>query len=154
MRARLLITSSIIVLCSAVFKVSAAPEPFVYKRPAHGAVSESKMRDVYDLLPNPSGNSAKARLAILTAMLNTKGTPWLFIAEGEGYILARWDYKGHTIFQRIEYSNQAVQIKYAGGLNDYQCEMLAGDYCYKTHRNYYKYNVSLVKQIRLALSKV
>ena len=153
MRTTLLILT-LIIICSAGFNASAAPELFQYNRPAKGAVSESKMRNVYDLIPNPSGDKAKARLAILTAMLNTKGSPWLLVEEGEGYLLARWDYKGHTIFHRIEYNDRAVQIKYAGGLNDYQCEMLEGDYCYKTHKNYYKYNVSLVKQIRLALGRL
>lgn len=146
--------TSFILLFSLTGHAIAAPEPFVYKRPAKGAASKSKMQDVYDLIPNPSGSAAKARLAILTGMLNTKGTSWLLLGEGDGYVLARWDYKGHTIFHRIEYTADAVQIKYAGGLNDYSCQMLEGDYCYKTHKNYYKYNVSLVKQIRKALSTV
>lgn len=141
-------------LCSTfAFNVAATPEPFIYKNPDKLAVSESKMRNVYDLIPNPSGSAAKARLAIITAMLNTKGSPWLLVEEGDNYVLARWDYKGHTIFHRIEYSATGVQIKYAGGLNDYQCEILVGEYCYKTHKNYYKYNVSLVKQIKKALSR-
>jgi hypothetical protein len=143
-----------ILLSTATLNAMAAPEAFVYKKPRLGAVSESKMRNVYDLIENRSGSAAKARLAILTAMLNTKGTPWLLLEEGEGYLLARWDYKGHTIFHRIEYNANAIQIKYAGGLNEYECEMLEGDYCYKTHSNYYKYNVSLVTQIKKALSTV
>jgi hypothetical protein len=154
MHLRYFMLTPLILLLSISFNAMAAPEPFVYKRPAKGAVSESKMRDVYDLIPNNTGSAAKARLAILTGMLNTKGTPWLLLEEGEGYLLARWDYKGHTIFHRIEYTANAVQIKYAGGLKDYQCEMLEGAYCYKTHSNYYKYNVSLVKQIKKALGAV
>ncbi|EKE75499.1 hypothetical protein [Gallaecimonas xiamenensis] len=132
-------------------QAAAKPEPFVYQKPGRGAVSESKMRGVYDLIPNPSHSAAKARLAILTGMQKTKGTAWLLEDEGEGYVLARWDYKGHAIFHRIEYDADGVQIKYAGGLNDYACEMQAGDYCYLTHRNYYKYNQSLVKQLKIAL---
>ncbi|WP_199774433.1 MULTISPECIES: hypothetical protein [unclassified Pseudoalteromonas] len=134
--------------------LSAAPEPFEYQKQGRGMASESKMRGVYDLIPNPSGDAAKARLAILQGMQKTKGVAWLLEQEGDGYILARWDYKGHTIFHRIEYNGEAVQIKYAGGLNDYQCEKLVGDYCYKTHRNYYKYNRSLVKQLKIALQGV
>ncbi|AFV00277.1 hypothetical protein [Simiduia agarivorans] len=132
----------------------AAPEEFVYKKPARGAASESKMRGVYDLIENPTGSAAKARLAILTGMLETKGAAWVLEQEGDGYVLARWDYKGHSIFHRIEYTADAVQIKYAGGLDAYECEMLVGDYCYKTHSNYYKYNQSLVKQITRALGRL
>ena len=154
MRTPISIFTSLILMLSVAGSATAAPEPFVYNKPAKGAVSKSKMRAVYDLIPNQTGSAEKARLAILTGMLNTKGTPWLLLAEGDGYLLARWDYKGHTIFHRIEYTADAVQIKYAGGLNDYSCQMLEGDYCYKTHKNYYKYNVSLVKQIRKSLSTV
>lgn len=132
---------------------SATPEPFVYKRVDRDAVSESKMRAIYDLIKNPTGSAEKARLAILTGMLNTKGAPWVLEQEGPGFILARWDYKGHAIFHRIEYNNEAVQIKYAGGLNAYECEIRVDDYCYKTHRNYYKYNLSLVEQIKRALDQ-
>lgn len=146
------ITGALLALNSA-FSV-AAPEEFVYKKPSLDAASESSMRRVYDLINNPTGSAEQARLAILSGMLKTKGAAWVLEQEGEGYVLARWDYKGHTIFHRIEYTDKAVQIKYAGGLDDYQCERLVGDYCYKTHRNYYKYNQSLVKQIRIAFSRM
>ncbi len=133
--------------------VSAAPEPFIYEKPGRGAVAEYRMRAIYDLIPNPTQSAAKARLAILTGMQKTKGTPWMLESEGDGYILARWDYKGHAIYHRIEYNEKSVQIKYAGGLNDYTCKMRAGDYCYKTHTNYYKYNISLVEQLKQALAR-
>lgn len=131
---------------------TAAPERFVYEKPGPGAASESKMRSVYERIENTKGTKAHARLAILRAMLATKGTAWLLEDEGDDFILGRWDYKGHTIFHRIEFDEKYVQIKYAGGLDAYQCEMQVGDYCYKTHRNYYKYNQSLVKQLRRELS--
>ena len=130
----------------------AAPEPFVYKKPARGAESESTMRSIYDLILNPSKSLSHARLAILTAMLETRGAVWVLEEEGPGYVLARWDYKGHSIFHRIEYNEDWVQIKYAGGLDAYECEMRSGDYCYKTHGNYYKYNLSLVNALRDALN--
>lgn len=152
MRKLLIQTTILAMLSVAAFDITAAPESFVYQKLGKGMASESKMRDVYDLIPNLSGNAAKARLSILIGMLNTKGAAWVMEEEGEGYILARWDYKGHTIFHRIEYNDEAVQIKYAGGLNDYRCEKLIDNsYCYKTHGNYYKYNVSLVRQIKAAL---
>lgn len=131
----------------------AQPSEFEYQK-VSGGVSEKKMRAVYDLIPNPTGDVKKARLAIFKAMQNTKGTAWLLENEGDGYVLARWDYKGHAIIHRIEYTADAVQIKYAGGVNEYQCKILKGDYCYKTHRNYYKYNRSLVKELKRALGSV
>lgn len=142
---------TLLILTPAALPSWAAPEPFVYQKPAKGAVSEAQMRGIYDLIDNPTGSAAKARLAILTGMLATKGAAWVLEEEGEGYVLARWDYKGHTIFHRIEYTDAAIQIKYAGGLDAYQCEMRVGDYCYKTHRNYYKYPVSLVTSIKSAI---
>ncbi|TQF70311.1 hypothetical protein [Pseudoalteromonas luteoviolacea] len=132
---------------------SAAPTPFEYKDLRKGA-SEKKMRSIYSLIKHSSDNPQEVRLAILNAMSQTKGTPWLLEGEGDGYILARWDYKGHAIIHRIEYDEKAVQIKYDGGVNDYKCELLVDNYCYKTHRNYYKYNISLVKQLRKALSSI
>ncbi len=144
------------IVASALFlsaQSHAEPTVFEYQK-VSGGVSAKKMKAIYDLIPNPTGNSKKARLAILKGMQQTKGVAWLVEGEGDGYVLARWDYKGHAIIHRIEYNDDAVQIKFAGGVNDYQCAIQKGDFCYKTHRNYYKYNRSLVKELKRALGNV
>ncbi|MBQ4835172.1 hypothetical protein [Pseudoalteromonas luteoviolacea] len=132
---------------------SAAPTPFEYKHHPK-AVSEKRMRAVYSLIQHSSDNQHKVRWAILNAMSQTRGPAWLLEGEGDGYILARWDYKGHAIIHRIEYNDKAVQIKYDGGVHDYKCKLLVDGYCYNTHRRYYKYNISLVEQLRKELSEL
>jgi len=80
-------------------------------------------------------------------MLSTKGYKWLFEGEGQGYILARFDYRGDTNIMRIEYNKSLVQLKYHSAWGDYVCKKLVDDICYKNSRGYYNYIKNLRKSI-------
>lgn len=138
-------TIMLVALCAGLTstQVTAKPVPFEFKPDIKNSASERYLRVVYEIVPNPSGQAAKARLAILKAMVQMRRVSWQIEEEGEGYIIGRYDYRGHTIFNRVEYDDQNIQIKYAGGLKAFSCELLIDDFCYKTHRHYYSYSKDL-----------
>ncbi|BFM10521.1 hypothetical protein R50072_06740 [Simiduia litorea] len=141
-----------IALCVAInTQTQAEPSEFIYQDQGRGSAKEKTMRRLYDIIPNSSGSAAKARLVILRTMQSIRGPACLLEEEGEGFITCRWDYKGHAIFHRIEYNDQAIQIKYGGGINAYECENLVDGFCYKIHRNYFKYGANFRKDLSRTL---
>ncbi len=102
----------------------------------------------------PAAKSTKhTRLAIIDGMLNTKGIAWVFEGEGEGYILARFDYRGDTNVIRIEFDEKLVQLKYHDALGDYICKNNIDGICYRNGRGYYNYIKNLRKSISRELAK-
>jgi hypothetical protein len=67
----------------------------------------------------------------------------MYESEGDGYILARFDYRGNTTVMRIEYSEKLVQLKYHGAIYDFVCGNLVDGICYKNQRGYYNYTKNL-----------
>ena len=120
------------------------PGPLVIDKSKKGRVSDSKIRSVHQEIATGTTDLRKIRLAIVNGMLETKGRVWTYEGEGDGYILARFDYRGHTIDSRIEYNQTLVQLKFHGGSEDYECENLQEDgVCYKNHKGYYNYTPNL-----------
>lgn len=111
-----------------------------------------KINAVHKEMSVSADNLASVKLAILEGMLRTKGYKWLFEGEGEGYILARFDYRGDTNIMRIEYNKTLVQLKYHYAWGDYVCENLVDDICYKNSRGYYNYIKNLRKSISAQLN--
>ncbi|MEZ9198021.1 hypothetical protein [Shewanella sp. 10N.286.54.B9] len=107
------------------------------------------IRAVHKEIETGSNDINKIRYAILEGMLVTKGFAWVYQGEGDGYILARFDYRGDTNVMRIEYDQSLVQLKYHAALGDYICKNLVDDICYKNSRGYYNY----VKNLRNSISK-
>jgi len=122
----------------------AAPKPFVFDKNVRNRTNASPIKKVHLEIPTNTTDLAKTRYAIIQGMLQTKGRSWTFEGEGDGYILARFDYRGHTIIMRIEYNEELIQLKYHGGSKAYECKTLVGDgICYKNHKNYYGYTANM-----------
>lgn len=92
---------------------------------------------------------AAIKYGILDGMLRTKGYRWALEGEGDGFILARFDYRGDTNIMRIEYNDSFVQLKYHQAWGDYQCKKLIDDICYKNARGYYNY----IKNLRSSIAR-
>ena len=129
----------------------AEPSEFIYQDQGRGSAKEKTMRKLYDIIPITSNSAAQTRLIILRTMQNIKGPQCLLEDEGKGFITCRWDYKGHMVYHRVEYNEDAVQIKYAGGINAYECRKLVDGFCYKIHRNYFKYGANFRNDLSRAL---
>jgi hypothetical protein len=100
-------------------------------------------------IPTNTSDVQKIRFAIIEGMLQTKGRAWTFEGEGDGYILARFDYRGHTIVMRIEYNQELIQLKYHAGSEAYECRTMVGDgICYKNHKNYYSYTGNMRNSVQ------
>ncbi|CAM3462575.1 hypothetical protein [Shewanella pealeana] len=111
--------------------------------------SNRYIRAVHQEIETGTDDLNKVRYAILEGMLVTKGFAWVYQGEGDGYILARFDYRGDTNVMRIEYGASLVQLKYHDALGDYVCKKLVEDICYKNSRGYYNY----IKNLRNSISK-
>ncbi|WP_299803908.1 hypothetical protein [uncultured Shewanella sp.] len=116
--------------------------------------SNRYIRAVHQEIETGTSDLNKIRYAILEGMLTTKGFAWVYQGEGEGYILARFDYRGDTNVMRIEYSQSLVQLKYDDALGDYVCKKLVDDICYKNSRGYYNYIKNLRNSISKQLSRI
>ena len=127
----------------------AAPNLLEIKQNVKPKSSDRYIRAVHQEIETNNIGLEKTRYAILEGMLNTKGFAWVYDGEGEGYILARFDYRGDTNVMRIEYDKSLVQLKYHDALGDYQCEKLIDDICYKNGRGYYNY----IKNLRASIAK-
>jgi len=132
----------------------AAPERLVFDKNVRNRTNASPIKKVHLEIPTNTTDRVKIRYAIIQGMIRTKGRTWTFEGEGDSYILARFDYRGHTIIMRIEYDGELIQLKYHGGSEAYECKNLVADgICYKNHKNYYGYTGNLRTSIlRQALS--
>lgn len=134
----------IIALLACTGLAMAAPTPLVVDKSVKKSVREKHIKAVHLEIPTGTSDLAKIRYAIVQGMMLTKGRVWTFDGEDDGSILARFDYKGHTIAVRIEYDEELVQIKFHGGSEAYHCQVLVDDgICYRNHDNYYKYTPNL-----------
>jgi len=127
--------------------VIAEPSVLVIQKSVKPKSFDYKINAVHKEIAVSADNLASVKLAILDGMLNTKGYKWLFEGEGQGYILARFDYRGDTNIMRIEYNKSLVQLKYHSAWGDYVCKKLVDDICYKNSRGYYNYIKNLRKSI-------
>lgn len=129
--------------------VAAAPSMLEIKSNIKPKSSDRYIRAVHKEIETNNIGLEKTRYAILEGMLSTKGFPWVYDGEGDGYILARFDYRGDTNVIRVEYDESLVQLKYHDALGDYQCKNLIDDICYKNGRGYYNY----IKNLRVSIAK-
>ncbi|NVK22266.1 MAG: hypothetical protein HWD86_07085 [Kangiellaceae bacterium] len=133
----------LIVLSFIALPCFAEPSALIIDGSAKPKDSDSKIRAAHEEMLNP-GNKAYARLAILTAMKQTRGMAWFLEEEEDGRIRARFDYRGQMIMVDVEYNDSLIQIKYVDGYDDYACENVIDRICYENHRHYYSY----VKRLR------
>lgn len=125
----------------------ASPAPLVIKDDIKPKTWDRYIRAVHQEIPVRTDNLNKVRYAILQGMLNTKGFSWVYDGEAEGYILARFDYRGDTNVIRIEYDTSWVQLKYHDALGDLVCDKEVDGICYDNSRYFYKYVRNLRKAI-------
>lgn len=145
----------IVVILSWTATALAAPEPLVIDKSKRGRTSDGNIKAVHQEMTTGTTDLKKIQLAIVRGMLETKGRAWTYEGEGDGFILARFDYRGHTIVVRIEYDESWVQLKFHGGSKAYQCENLREDgVCYKNHKGYFNYTKNLRASIERNLKFV
>ena len=147
----------VVVLLGWAAEALADPEPLVLPKSGRGRASNGDIEAVHKEIATGTTDVSKIQLAIIKGMLETKGRAWTYDGEGDGYILARFDYRGHAIVTRVEYNQAFVQLKYHGGSEVYQCENLQkNDICYKNHKGYFNYTknfrASIERNLRLVAS--
>ena len=131
------------------------PGPLVIDKSGRGRVSNGDIEGVHQEIATGTTELRKIRLAIVNGMIQTKGRAWTYDGEGDGYILARFDYRGHTIVTRIEYNQELVQVKFHGGSEAYECVNLQENgVCYKNHKGYFNYTKNLRASIARNLKLV
>ena len=132
----------------------AEPAPLVIDQKVKRMANKKHIRAVHQEMVTSTSDIDAIRLAIIEGMLATKGRSWVFEGEGEGYILARFDYRGHIIVMRIEYNSELVQLKYHGGSEAYFCKALIDDgICYSNHKNYYAYTSNMRSSVEAQLQR-
>ncbi|MFT4927852.1 MAG: hypothetical protein ACI8WB_003966 [Phenylobacterium sp.] len=127
----------------------AAPEILTIDSSASPKSSDRYIRRVHKEIPTPNQTVAINRFTILQAMLTTKGYAWTYEGEGDGFLLARFDYRGDTIIMKIEYNDALIQLKYHKAWGDYVCENDIAGVCYENANGYYKYVKNLRRSIEL-----
>jgi hypothetical protein len=134
----------LLVLLGWAAEALADPEPLVLPKSGRGRASNGDIEAVHQEIATGTTDLKTIQLAIVRGMLETKGRAWTYEGEGDGFILARFDYRGHTIVTRIEYDQALVQVKFHGGSEAYQCENLQENgVCYKNHRGFFNYTKNL-----------
>ncbi len=81
----------------------------------------------------------RVRLAILEAMYNSSRVKWILEEEGDGYIHARFDYRGKSIILNATYTDSQVQLLYVDGDGGFECPDLSDGVCTCHSKNYYRY---------------
>ncbi|MCE9686884.1 hypothetical protein LZP73_11840 [Shewanella sp. AS16] len=150
-------TGLLLSLCAALVLATpamAAPSPLIIDKNVRPKSSNGRINAVHKEIPTMGADLNKVRYGILEGMLETKGFSWVYDGEGEGYILARFDYRGDTNVMRIEYDENYVQLKYQDALGDYVCEKLIEGICYKNGRGYYNYIKNLRKSIAYKIERL
>ncbi|AZQ11699.1 hypothetical protein [Shewanella khirikhana] len=125
----------------------AAPGMLNIDQSINGKTSDKYIRVVHQEIPAEGRSAPELRLGILQGMINTKGFSWVYDGEGDGYIMARFDYRGDVVLLRIEYDDKYVQIKHEKSSNDLVCTKPVDGICYKADKSYYKY----IKNLRLSI---
>ena len=146
---RLLILVIFVLACAVA---NAEPSPLEIQKSVKKRSSDKNIRAVHLEIPTNTTDIGTIRHRIVLGMLATKGRAWMFEGEGDGYILARFDYRGNTTVMRIEYNEQLVQLKYHGAIHDFVCVNLVDDICYKNQRGYFNYTKNLRTSIAQQLS--
>lgn len=121
----------------------ARPMPLDLDKSVKNSSSKRYIRAVHLEIPMNTSDLQRIRLGIIDGMLRTKGRIWTYEGEGDGYYLARFDYRGNAVIVRIEYNEQFVQLKYESAFGDMVCENNIDGICYKNARNYYNYTKNL-----------
>ncbi|ROS02061.1 hypothetical protein EDC56_2511 [Sinobacterium caligoides] len=129
--------------------VAAEPKKLVVDSDNKPKSLDKYIYNVHGEIPVQGLTPAEIRLAILEGMLTTKGYAWLYEGEGDGYILARFDYRGDTSVMRIEFNQSLIQLKYHSGWGDMACKNNVEDICYRSGRDYYNY----VKNLRRSIDR-
>ena len=116
-----------------------------------GSVSASKLEAAHGAISHKL-SLGEAKLAILRATITNRKVKWILEEEGEGYMIFRWDYARKTIYTRIEYNENYVQMKYAGASEDFICDINLDGICYENEsRKYYNYMHRLKKSLTKSL---
>ena len=136
-----------ILFCMQIGVAYAGPSELIIDSSIKPSSSHRYIRAVHKEIEIYTNDLKKLRYAIVDGMLTTKGYAWVYEGEGDGYILARFDYRGNTNVVRIEYDESMVQLKYHSALGQYVCQKLVADICYKNEKGYYKYVKNLRKSI-------
>lgn len=127
----------------------AEPVPLEVDKSIKPSSSKKYIRSVHlEILTNTT-DMQRIRLGIIDGMLLTKGRIWTYEGEGDGYYLARFDYRGNVVIVRIEYNEQFVQLKYEGAYGGLACTNNVAGICYKNHKGYYNYT----KNLRAAIAQ-
>lgn len=122
---------------------SAGPAPLVIDKKAKPKTSSKNILAVHEEIHTNTTDLREIRYRIVEGMLKTRGRIWTYDGEGDGYILARFDYRGNIQVMRIEYNEQYVQLKYHSAYNDLVCKNLIDGICYDNARGYYNYTKNL-----------
>jgi len=131
------------------------PGPLVIDKSSKGRTSDGNIAAVHQEMTTGTTDLRKIQLAIVNGMLETRGRVWTYEGEGDGYILARFDYRGHAIVMRVEYNQELVQLKFHGGSESYECKNLQENgVCYKNHKGYFNYTKNLRTSIVSKLQSV
>jgi hypothetical protein len=145
----------ILVLLGWAAQAMADPGPLEIPKSGRGRVSTGDIEAVHKEMRTGTSDLKAIQLAIVRGMLETKGRAWTYEGEGDGYILARFDYRGHTIVTRIEYNQDLVQVKFHAGSEAYQCENLQeSGACFKNHKGFFNYTKNLRASIERNLRLV
>lgn len=113
------------------------------------SASESAIRAAHDPIVTTNSTTDKNRKAILLGLAQENKLRWLVEAEGQGYVVARANSKGHVMLLKIEYTAEMIQLKYLDGDDSFECENLIGDICYENHRRYFGF----AKRLRTLISR-
>ena len=145
----------ILIGCCLLFSFQVTGEPSILKidKSKKPFSSEKYINAVHKEIPTYTDDLNRIRYAILEGMLRTKGYAWVFEGEGDGYILARFDYRGDINVMRIEYNQSMVQLKYHDAFGDLVCKNLVDDICYDNRRGYYNYIKNLRRSIETQLKR-
>ena len=135
-------------LCLMMSQSFAAPEVFEIDNNVRPKAKARYLRNAHADISIYANSILEIKNNIVKGMLDTPGRAWSFAGEGEGYILARLDYKG-VIVMRIEYNLERVQLKYEDATKEYKCKTLVDGICYKNKNYFYKY----AKNLRMSIVK-
>lgn len=140
----------IVALATLISVANAEPGPLQFDRNVKNHSKEKYVRAVHQEIVTDTSNIDDIRYRILQGMLFTPGRVWTYEGEGDGYILARFDYREIITVMRIEYDERLVQLKYHDAGPASRCETLADNgICYKNGRAYYNYTKNLRTSISL-----
>ena len=101
--------------------------------------------NVHGLIPSRGVDRESLRLIILKGMRNAK-TSWYMESESPDAIVARFDYKLHSIAIKVVYDEKYIRFLYAGAIG-YECRELSDGICTDNDRGYYNHGKNLRNSI-------